>query len=73
MPAGLFPASDCCYLVSLEEVTCPGMAAASSEVTGVLVEGGVPISKPRAAHTPFKRAAGEEKIGPREAKIAIFL
>lgn len=42
-------------------------------MTGVLARGGVPASRPRAAHTPFKRAAGEENFAPWEAKIAIFL
>ena len=48
------------------------MATASWEVTGVLAEGGVPANRPRSAHSPLKRAAGEENFGPREAKIANF-
>ena len=46
------------------QVCGPGMMTAAQTPTGVLEEGGVPVSAPRAARLPFKRAAGEENFGP---------
>ena len=50
----------------------PGVSTASWEVTGVLLERGVRRSRPRAAHLPYKRAAGEGNFGPGIPKIAVF-
>ena len=42
---------------------CPGMTTASWEVTGVLVEGGVPFGERSEPTFLFRRAAGEENFG----------
>ena len=43
----------------------PGMSTASWEVTGVLVEGGVPFGERSEPTFLFRRAAGEENFGPK--------